>query len=99
MSQYLCTKCGYVYNEESQCNGVFFEEIDGELAEGAIDSAGNDEVFSAEVEGRLTEGVIENDEVCVDLGIFPGTPWKDVPGTFRCPRCQAPKAGFRKISR
>jgi len=99
MAQYLCTACGYVYDEESSCNGVFFEEINGEISEGVIDSVGNDEIFAAEVEGELTEGVIEHDEKCLDLEIFPGTKWKDVPDTFRCPRCKAGKTEFRKIAR
>jgi len=98
MSHYLCTKCGYVYDEESSCNGVFFEEINGEIAEGVIDSTGNDEIFSSEINGELVEGVIEHDEKCVDLEIFPGTKWEDVPASFRCPRCKAGKSGFRKIS-
>ena len=99
MSQYLCTKCGYVYSEESSCEGVFYEEVDGELVEGVIDSSANDEIFAAEVEGSLESGVIEHDEICGDLGIFPGTKWTDVPDNFRCPRCQAPKSEFRRLSR
>lgn len=98
MSQYLCTRCGYVYDEESQCKGVFFEEIDGEIAEGVIDSTGNDEIFASEINGELTEGVIEHDEKCVDLEIFPGTKWEDVPETFLCPKCKAGKDEFRIIS-
>jgi rubredoxin len=98
MAQYLCTKCGFVYDEDASCNGVFYEEIDGEMAEGMIDSAGNDEPFTAEVEGELGEGNIEHDEVCRDLDIFPGTKWIDIPETFRCPRCKSTKAMFRKIN-
>jgi len=99
MAQYLCTTCGFVYDEESACNGVFFEEIDGELSEGVIDSEGNDELFAAEVEGEVAQGIIEHDEVCGDLGIFPGTKWEDVPANFLCPRCKAGKSEFRKIAR
>ena len=98
MAQYLCTKCGFVYDEVSACDGVFFEEINGELSEGVIDSQGNDELFTAEVDGKPEQGVIENDEVCVGLEIFPGTKWQDVPDDFRCPRCKAGKDQFRRIN-
>jgi rubredoxin len=99
MSQYLCTRCGYVYDEESTCKGVFFEEINGEIVEGVIDSTGNDDPFTSEINGELTTGVIERDDKCLDLEIFPGTKWEDVPDSFHCPRCKAEKNKFRKITR
>lgn len=99
MTQYLCTVCGYVYNEESPCTGVFFEEINGELSEGVIDSSTNDQLFAEEVEGVVTEGIMEREDQCSDLDVLPGTKWKDIPDSFLCPRCKAAKDKFRKITR
>lgn len=67
-----------------RCSYVFSEEN------------GCEEAFEAEINHELVEGFIRNeDEKCAMMGVSPGTKWKDVPATFKCPQCGALKKDFK----
>lgn len=97
MAKYLCMKCGFVYDEDAAGEQVFFEEVDGHLEEGLIDTGESAEIFIEEITGVPTVGVIDHSDRCKALGFFPGTKWKDVPVAFKCPQCNANKVEFKLI--
>lgn len=39
----------------------------------------------------------EEDKGLPEHGIAPGTRWEDIPDTWRCPDCGAPKSDFEMI--
>ncbi len=98
MAKYICPKCGFTYDEDAASEEVFFEEVNGQLEEGVIDTEVSAEVFMEEINGVLTEGIIDHSENCKALGFFPGTKWRDIPSFFKCPQCNACKDEFKFVA-
>jgi Rubredoxin len=95
MAKYICSKCGFTYDEDAASEEIFFEEVNGQLEEGVIDTEDSAEIFTEEINGVLTEGFIDHSDKCKALGFFPGTEWNEVPNVFKCPQCNAGKDAFQ----